>query len=413
MNAAIITIGDEILIGQVVDTNSAWLGQQLTDIGISVKKTWSVSDSHEEIILAIRQAVDEADIVFMTGGLGPTKDDITKKALADIAGVGLYFHDETFERIKTMFARLGRPMSPHHNDQCLMPQGAEILRNSMGTAPGMLVKVCNKRIISMPGVPYEMKAIMQEVVLPMLSNDSGLQIVHHTILTCGAGETTIENEISDIVSTMPDNIGIAYLPAIGQVRLRLTAKGKKDQNLIQQVEKVVTKIQLKIPDIIYGYGDSTLPYELQKICISKGITLSTAESCTGGNIAAKIVAVPGSSACFTGSIVAYSNQIKIKTLSVKPKTLETFGAVSEETVKEMVDGVLLLFGTEVAVAVSGIAGPDGGSHEKPVGTIWICVGNKTNKSTFLLKSGKDRSNNIEAASVYAMIQLRKFILEQY
>lgn len=413
MHASIITVGDEILIGQVIDTNSAWLGQQLSDIGIKVRKTWSVSDDHGQIILAMQQALDETDILFMTGGLGPTKDDITKKAIADFLGVELYFDQPTFERIQKIFEKIGRVMSPHHHDQCLMPFGVQILRNSMGTAPGMLFRHQNKMIISMPGVPYEMKAIINEEILPWLSQSSDKHIYHKTMLTACNGETTIETAIADILSEMPENIKIAYLPSIASVRLRLSGTGKNKDTLVTDIEKYSEKIVARLGDMVFGFGDSSLEKELLRICVAKNLTVSTAESCTGGAIAARLVNIPGSSAYFMGGIVAYDNAVKENILNVNPETLIQYGAVSEQTVIEMVDGVISLLKTDVAVAISGIAGPDGGTDQKPVGTIWIAVGNERQKTTYLLKAGKDRTKNIETATVYALDLLRRFIQNHY
>lgn len=411
MQAAIITVGDEILIGQVIDTNSAWLGQKLSEVGIQVKKTFSVGDQHNEIILGLTQALNEADIVFMTGGLGPTKDDITKKAIADFLGVELFFHQETYDRIKRLFERLGRPMSPSHNDQCLMPEGVQILKNSMGTAPGMMFYHQGKRIISMPGVPYEMKSIMEEVVISLLRAESTNFIFHKTILTSGVGETTIENKISNIVSSFPSNIKIAYLPALAQVRIRISASGDNEAELAKQVVLYSGFISERITEVVYGYDNSSLEKEINKIAVEKGLKIGTAESCTGGLVASKLVSVSGSSAYFMGSIVAYSNDIKTNILHVKKQTIDTQGAVSEATVMEMVDGVIDVLNVDIAVAVSGIAGPDGGTPEKPVGTIWICAGSRSHKTTYLLRAGKDREKNIEIASIYALNLLRKFISE--
>jgi len=411
MQAAIITVGDEILIGQVIDTNSAWLGQKLSEVGIQVKKTFSVGDQHNEIILGLTQALNEADIVFMTGGLGPTKDDITKKAIADFLGVELFFHQETYDRIKRLFERLGRPMSPSHDAQCLMPEGVQILKNSMGTAPGMMFYHQGKRIISMPGVPYEMKSIMEEVVISLLRAESTNFIFHKTILTSGVGETTIENKISNIVSSFPSNIKIAYLPALAQVRIRISASGDNEAELSKQVVLYSGFISERITDVVYGYDNSSLEKEINRIAIEKGLKIGTAESCTGGLVASKLVSVPGSSNYFMGSIVAYYNDIKTNILHVKKKTIDTHGAVSEATVMEMVDGAIDLLNVDVAVAVSGIAGPDGGTPEKPVGTIWICAGSRSHKTTYLLRAGKDREKNIEIASIYALNLLRKFISE--
>ncbi len=413
MNASIITIGDEILIGQVIDTNSAWLGQQLSDIGIAVKKIWSVSDIHDQITLALQQALDETDILFITGGLGPTKDDITKKAIADFLGVDMYFDQPTFVRIQKIFEKIGRIMSPNHHDQCLMPIGVELLHNSMGTAPGMLFKHNNKWIISLPGVPYEMKAIMSEEVLPMLAEKSDYHIYHKTIMTACTGETMIETAISDILGEMPENIKIAYLPSIASVRLRLSSSGKNREVLIHEVENYAEKISDKLGEIVFGFGDTSLEKEICKICIEKKLKVSTAESCTGGAIAARLVTVPGSSSYFIGGVIAYNNTLKQNLLSVKNETLHLHGAVSEQTVIEMVKGANHIMDTDICVAISGIAGPDGGTEEKPVGTIWICVGNKFENFSYLLKAGKDRTKNIETATIYALDLLRKFINKHY
>ena len=413
MEAIIITIGDEILIGQVVDTNSAWLGQKLSEAGIRVKKILSISDDLQEINSSLQQSIGEADLIITTGGLGPTKDDITKKAIAAFVGSELYFHKPTYERIKRIFEKLGRPMSPAHNDQCLMPANAEILHNSMGTAPGMLFNFQGTKIISLPGVPYEMKAIMEEEVLPKIIETSPITIVHKTILTCGNGETVIENQISEIIDEFPDNIKIAYLPALAQVRLRITGTGSDKTGVEQSVASYTDRIAKRLGDMVYGYDDSSLPQELFTLCSRKNIKVATAESCTGGLIASKIVAVPGSSVYFQGGIVAYSNEIKTIILNVKSETLQSCGAVSETTVIERVDGAIGDLGVDGAVAVSGIAGPDGGTPEKPVGTIWICAGNKDSKSTFLVQAGKDRTKNIEIATIYALDLLRKFVLKHY
>ena len=413
MRASIITVGDEILIGQVIDSNSAWLGQKLSEIGISVRKIWSVADESGQIILGMKQALEETDILFMTGGLGPTKDDITKKAIADFLGRDMYFDEPTFERIKSIFEKLGRSMSPSHHDQCMMPNGVEILYNSMGTAPGMLFRHDGKIIISMPGVPYEMKAIMSEIVLPMIKSTSSIKISHKTILTACTGETTIENMIKDIVTSMPPYIKVAYLPAIASVRLRLSGTGSNETELNDEIQHYTQLISQKLGNIVYGYDDSSLEQEILKLAIQKNIKISTAESCTGGAIASRLVTVPGSSAYFMGSIVAYDNTVKHNLLQVPEDTLFRFGAVSEETAKAMVIGANHALQSDVSIGVTGIAGPDGGSPEKPVGHIWICVGNKDIQESFLLKAGKNRLKNIETATFYALDMLRKFILKEY
>ena len=411
MKACLIIIGDEILIGQIIDTNSGWIAQQLSTLGIPVVKILSVKDEHSHIIEAIEQALSVADVVFMTGGLGPTKDDVTKIALAEFMGVGMYFDQAVYDRIENMFKKLGRTLSDRHRNQCLMPEGVELIRNSMGTAPGMLFRKGSKMIISMPGVPFEMKAIMTEYVLDMLKIKSDQKLFHYTIHTACTGETIIENQISSIVDTLPDYIKIAYLPSISAVKLRLTGEGKQSDRLEEEVLAYAEKIVETLGDIVYGYNETSLENELMKLCVQKNIRVATAESCTGGAVAARIVSLSGSSSYFNGSVVAYSNEIKNKVLGVSKETLTNYGAVSKYTVMEMVDGVLNVLDADVAVAVSGVAGPEGGTPDHPVGYIWLCVGTKTKKETFLLKSGKYRDKNIEASVMYALDLLRRFVIK--
>lgn len=411
MKACIIIVGDEILIGQVTDTNSGWIAQQLFSIGISVVSIMTVSDKLDDIQDALRKATSCADIILMTGGLGPTKDDITKIALADFLGVGMYFDMAVYDRIKTMFAKLNRTLSPHHHNQCNMPEGVELIHNSMGTAPGMLFRKDDNIIISMPGVPFEMKAIMNEYVVSMLQGMTKQHLFHYTINTACTGETIIENLISAIVDSMPSHISVAYLPAIGEVKLRLTGQGMDYDLLKSEIMAFAGKITDRLGNIVYGFNDTNLETALMHLCINKKIKVTTAESCTGGSVAARIVSISGSSDYFKGSIVAYSNEIKHRILHVGNDTLEQYGAVSERTVTEMVDGALDGLQADVAVAISGIAGPGGGTPEKPVGTIWICAGNKSQKDTFLLKSGKNRQLNIQAATQYALNMLRLFIIK--
>ena len=414
MNASIITVGDEILIGQIVDTNSAWIGQQLNGIGIEVREILSVGDRHEEIIRALNEACALSEIVLVTGGLGPTDDDLTIASLADFLGVSLYFDAPTFERIKSYFERLGRPISDAHKTQCYLPEGVHILKNKMGTAPGMLFRHQGKVIISMPGVPYEMKYLMEHEILPILKSEFIQDvIIHKTIMTAGEGESVLAEWISPVVKQFPDHIKMAYLPALGVVRLRITAKGKNEISLRQEVNKYTEKITAKVGDAVFGYDDIALEQVIRDLCVKKALTLSTAESCTGGAISARLTTVPGSSEYFKGSIIAYSNQIKESLLNVPDDILAVHGAVSEATVKAMVSGVLKVLETDLAVAVSGIAGPDGGSPEKPVGTIWVAIGNASVTEAMLIRAGKDRLKNIEYAVNIALNLLRKFIEKHY
>ncbi len=415
MNVHIITIGDEILIGQIVDTNSAWMGQQLNLCGFQVTTIKTVSDQCDDIVKNISQSLQEADVVLVTGGLGATKDDVTKKAIAECLGVGMYFDEKVYENITSFFKRFGREPNEAHHQQSYMPESVQLLDNKMGTAPGMWFNHQKSILISMPGVPYEMKHLMSEKVLPALKTKFGTRpIFHKTIRTAGHGETNLALKIEDIESSLPDSVKIAYLPNLGEVRLRVSAYGEKGENetqLQQKVEDVSEKIKEKLGDAIYGYEHENLSIALGNLLDEHNLKLVTAESCTGGNIAARIVQTPGSSSYFQGGIVAYSNDLKMRQLDVCEETLFKHGAVSEATVEEMVQGAIKHLNVDIAIAVSGIAGPGGGTPDKPVGTIWVAVGNSKKTKTLRLQLGKDRLKNIEYTTKTALNMARLFILK--
>ena len=414
MNIQIITIGDEILIGQVVDTNAAWMAQKLNLQGAAVSKISSIADSADAIQFALEEALQTADVVLMTGGLGPTKDNITKKALADFFGVKMVFHQATYDRILGLFKKWGKSPTPAHHQQCYMPENARLLSNKMGTAPGMWFEYKGKVVVSMPGVPYEMEYLMENEVIPKLVTTFPIQpIVHRTILTAGEGESRIAARIEHIEAALPNHIKLAYLPALGMVRLRFSGTGKSIEVLEREIEACVAAVKKCIPELIYGYQEDTLELAIGNMLRQHGLTIATAESCTGGFLAHRITTVSGSSAYFKGSIIAYANEVKTNLLKVKETTLEQFGAVSEQTVVEMVQGTLDLLNTDIAIAVSGIAGPTGGTPEKPVGTIWIAVGNKDRIKTLLLHAGKDREKNIQYTAIYALNMIRLFLSEQF
>jgi nicotinamide-nucleotide amidase len=414
MKVQIITIGDEILIGQIVDTNSAWMAQQLNANGAQVVRIESIGDEYEEIQQTLDRSIANADVVLITGGLGPTKDDITKKALADYFNTEMEFHPESFERIVKIFERWGRTTTEAHRQQCYMPKNAELLFNKMGSAPGMWFEHKNTVIISMPGVPYEMKYIMKYGVIPRLKERFPMQgILHRTIRTVGEGESRIAERIEDIESALPQHIKLAFLPSLGTVRLRLTAKGKTEEELAADIQHYSQQIEERIPELIYGHDSQKLEEAVGQILKARGLNLATAESCTGGHIGHKITSVPGSSAYFIGGFVAYSNNIKVQQLGVQEHTLKQYGAVSEQTVIEMVKGTNKVLGSDIAVAISGVAGPGGGTKEKPVGTVWIAVGNQKKIVTKKLSIGKDRIKNIEYSSVQALNMIRQFAVEQY
>lgn len=414
MTVHIITIGDEILIGQIVDTNSAWMGTQLNLIGAAVTGISTVGDGADEIRNALQQASDAADVVLITGGLGPTKDDITKKVIADFFGVDLVFHEPTYQRLEGFFKQLGRTPTAAHRTQCLLPANAQVLTNKMGTAPGMWFEYNGNVIVSMPGVPYEMKYLMTHEVIPRLQDKFPVQaIYHHTWMTAGEGESRIAERLGDIEDGLPAHIKLAYLPNLGYVRVRLSGIALDAETLKQEVMIQAELIRIRLGEVIYGDNDESLAENLGRLLQNRNLTLTTAESCTGGYVAHLITSIPGSSTYFMGSVVAYANEVKQSLLGVQKNTLEVYGAVSEETVREMVKGALKVMNTDLAVSISGIAGPGGGSPEKPVGTIWMAVGNSTITEVFKLQTGKDRLKNIEYAGNMALNMVRKFVLKHY
>lgn len=413
MNAQIITIGDEILIGQIIDTNSAWLAQQLNANGIAVTEIITCKDDKENILSAVERALSQGDLVITTGGLGPTKDDITKKTLADHFGFPMAFHQPTFDVIEGLITRLGRKLTEAHHAQAWMPEGIRHLENQMGTAPGMWFEKDGKVLISMPGVPYEMKYIVENHAIDaILKRFKTTPIRHRTILTVGQGESKIEEIIKDFEANLAkDNIKLAYLPSLGKVRLRLSVSGEDAAALDTLLDAKVEELKTLIPQYIYGYGKTPFEAAFGETLKSRNLTVSTAESCTGGLIAHRITSVSGASSYFQGSVVAYDNRIKENVLGVKSETLEQFGAVSEQTVIEMVQGVLNVMKTDYAIAVSGIAGPNGGTPDKPVGTIWVAVGNATEVRTHKLQLSKNRMKNIEYTVNFALNLLRRMIIK--
>jgi nicotinamide-nucleotide amidase len=412
MNAGIITIGDEILIGQIVDTNSAWLGEQLSLLGISVNTIITVSDDIETIKKSIDKALPDLDLIIMTGGLGPTKDDITKKALAEYFSSEMVFDEPTYTKIKGFFDLRGIPFLEAHKDQCYMPSKAEILTNNMGTAPGMLFTEDGKMVLSMPGVPYEMKWIFNNSFSPIIQEriKSNKFIYHRTIKTIGRGESSIAESIADLLEDLPEHTSIAYLPSIGSVRLRLSSISDRDTT--EEVEHHVGLIRERLGKLVYGMDKDSIEGSLLDLYKTKNLSIGTAESCTGGLVAHRLTSVPGSSQVYQGSIVSYSYALKESLLNVSQATLQEHGAVSEETVVEMLDGLLESLKVDVGVAISGIAGPGGGTTDKPVGTIWMAWGSRNNKKTKLLNLSKDRRHNIQYTSVAALNALRLFALEQ-
>lgn len=415
ITASIITIGDELLIGQVVDTNSPWMSQQLNNIGVWVHHRVAVGDMWEDIWNALDEESKRSNIILITGGLGPTADDITKPVLCKYFGGKLVMHQPTLEHVTYLFEHIFKrpmPLLERNRKQAEVPDVCTVLKNELGTAPGMLFEKDGRIFISMPGVPYEMKGLMKDKVLPLVKEKFQLlHIGHRTLLTAGIGESFLAEMIKDFEAALPDFIKLAYLPNYGMVRLRLTATGK--QSIVEnELDKQFKQLKELVKDYLVIDEDITLQVLIGRMLKDKHKTVATAESCTGGYIAHLITSVPGSSNYFKGSVVSYDNSIKKNILKVKDETLQTVGAVSEETVREMLRGVLNIMQTDYAIAVSGIMGPDGGTPDKPVGTVWLAVGNNENIETKKFQFRFERLRNIELTAINALNFLRAFILKQ-
>lgn len=411
MKAEIITIGDEILIGQVIDTNSAWMARELNNIGISVIQITSVPDSHEAIIKALTDAAERADIILTTGGLGPTKDDITKIALCDFFNTQLVFDTGSFNNIQRIFLVRGYKMTESNRRQAEIPACCEPLLNEDGTAPGMCFRKNGKIFVSMPGVPFEMKGLMNTRILPMLKPLSNSVILHKTILTHGVGESFLADKIQDWESRLPKNFKLAYLPQPGIVRLRLSATGNLMEALKAEMETQINLLYSLVSDYIFGEDEDNLETILGSLLKEMHLTISIAESCTGGYISHLITSIAGSSEYFKGTVVSYSNDVKIETLGITAETINLHGAVSRETVIEMAEGVRKILKTDCSIAVSGIAGPDGGTPEKPVGTVWIAVATpfgETVAKKFLF--GDNRERNIRRSALSAIDMMRRQLM---
>jgi nicotinamide-nucleotide amidase len=413
MKAEIITIGDEILIGQVIDSNAAWMAESLNSIGVSIDRITSVADHTEAIRNILFEASARTDLILITGGLGPTRDDVTKKSITDFFGSKLLRNEDALKRIKIFLRSRGVHLNKENIDQALLPDNCNIIPNHYGTASGLWFKKNGKDIIFIPGVPYEMKNMMTGYILPELRKSYDLPvIIHKTIITQGIPESHLAIKLSDFELNLPDEIKLAYLPSPGFVRLRLSVSGKEKDEIEELIGDALERLIVLISEYITGFEDESIEKLIGKMLSERQLTLATAESCTGGYIAHLITSVPGSSGYFTGSVVAYSNDIKERVLGVCRESLEKHGAVSEAVVKEMALGIMKLYRSDFAVATSGIAGPDGGTVAKPVGTTWIAVASDKHIATEKYFFGNLRSTNIRRASLMALNMLRKFILSE-
>ena len=405
--AEIITIGDEILYGQITDTNSQWIGMALSDAGISVIRKTSVGDVEADILTAFEEAERRADIVLITGGLGPTRDDLTKTCLVKHFNCGLRIHEEALSEVTEFFRSRGRELTEVNRLQAALPSCCEKITNKNGTAPGMWFDREGKVFVSMPGVPHEMKQMMADTIIPKLKSTFEMPVIFHKVIrTTGLGESFLAEKIREWELSLPPHIKLAYLPGLGEVKLRLTAMG--GSALIEhEVEELAAKLDEPIGRFIYGYGDNTLEMVVGSLLRAKKLTLSAAESCTGGYLAHLITRIPGSSDYFWGSVTCYANEVKMQQLGVREDTLKEHGAVSEAVILEMAEGIRTKFKTDVGIATSGVAGPGGGSKEKPVGTVWIGYSDRHQTVARKLQLSKDRMVNIRIASVQALSFVRE------
>ena len=407
MNVEIIVIGDELLIGQVTDTNSGWIARELNHIGWEVTEITTVRDRSREITDALNSSFGRVDVVLMTGGLGPTKDDITKQTLCDYFGGKLVFDESVFANVEAIFRRRKLTMNDSTRNQAYVPNMCTVIQNPVGTAPVMWFERNGKVLVSMPGVPTEMKTVMKEVVISRLREyfQDHSSILHRTCLVTDFTESRLSETLSDFEAQLPACIKLAYLPTPGVIRLRLTARGDEESYLQKIIDDEFFKLRTILGSHLFCGSDTTLAGALGSILAERGETLATAESCTGGNIAHEITRIAGSSVYFKGSVVAYSNEVKTRVLNVSSEILSGFGAVSRETVLQMVSGVQRLLSSDCAIATSGIAGPGGGSVEKPVGTVWIAVryGERSEVECFCFEG--DREQVIARATQSALLML--------
>ena len=405
-NVEIMTIGDELLYGQVIDTNSAFMGQELGKIGLRVCQISSVSDRADEIVAALDLARQRAQVVLITGGLGPTKDDLTKHVLARYFGAELVMHEPTLQHVEEIFRRYDRPMLDVNRQQALVPANCEVLHNAVGTAPGMWFSDQGTVFVSMPGVPFEMKRLMTDHVLPRLQTQFTLAPIEHVVvMTAGMGESFLAAKIADWEDALPPNIKLAYLPSFGAVRLRLTGTADGRPNLRERMLALLPVLRERIGEYIFAEEETTLEAAIGKLLTAQNLTIGTAESCTGGLVAHRLTGVPGSSAYFRGSIVAYHNDIKQQELGVKAATLAQYGAVSEATVREMAEGARQRLGVDVAVATSGIAGPGGATDTKKVGTVCLAYadGTQTISKEYVLDRGRALNVDYAAQSLLTLL----------
>lgn len=408
IKAEILNIGDELLYGQVTNTNAQWMSTELDKIGIRVIRHSVVSDTEEAILEGLHEARNRADVVLITGGLGPTKDDITKKTLCKFFDTKLLRHPEALRVVTEFFESRGREMLEINKQQADLPENAIYIPNLKGTAPGMWFEQNGKIFVSMPGVPHEMQFLMQSYVLENLQKFFKTPfIAHKMIRTVGIGESYLAKEIEEWENSLPPHIKLAYLPSFGMVRLRLTGSGTDKEQILKDIQTETQKLLPLIDKYVYGFDSDDLAIAVGKLLVSKGKTIALAESCTGGFLAHSFTQHAGSSEYLKGSLVAYSNDIKTNILGVKAETIEKFGAVSEQTVLEMAHNIRTMFGADIGVATSGIAGPGGATANKPVGTIWVAYSDEKETKAKLYQLGNDRMVNIQVTTNLLLDWIRR------
>ena len=413
MKAEIITIGDEILIGQTIDTNSAWIGSALSLAGFDILRKVTIHDNRSDILYALADVTQGTNIVITTGGLGPTSDDITKQTLCEFFGTRLVINSEVLGMIEKMMKHRNIALNEHNRKQAEVPESCRVLTNAAGTAPGLWFEKAGTIFISLPGVPYEMKHIMNEHVLPDLKKRFTSQVIHHrNIMTYGVSESRLAELLQAFERGLPESIRLAYLPSYGIIKLRLTGSGTSEKDIDMEMDNQIRKLRGIIPDLIYSENEELFEKTIGRLLTEKKKSVCTAESCTGGNIARMITSIPGSSGYFKGSVIAYDNSIKTGLLGVESKVIGSEGAVSEAVVKAMAEGVRKLLDTDFSVATSGIAGPDGGTIDKPVGTLWVAVSSESCTVAEKYVYVSDRMTNIHRFSNAALNLLRKQIISK-
>lgn len=408
MKTSIITIGDEILRGETLDTNSDYLSKKLFEAGAELVTKLTVSDKANDIVDALNYCFEKSSLIITTGGLGPTTDDITKQTLADYFHTRLIFYPDVKKQIEELLKHRYKTLSEAHLSQAMLPEKCIILKNRLGTASGMFFQEKEKRLISLPGVPFEMKDIFENEVTPLLRSLIQKKILSLSIKTAGVAESVIAGQIQEIERSLPADFRLAYLPSIGEVKLRLTTTySQQNQLLLNDLQQKISSV---LGDMVYGYGDISLPEAIGQILIRKNLSLSIAESCTGGYVSHLITTVPGSSAYFKGSMVSYSNEIKINQLKVEKAVIEKHGAVSEQCAIQMATNIRKIFDTDIGLSITGIAGPGGGTPDKPLGLVFICVANQEKSFVQKLIFDRGRMQNIQFFAVSALNILRKLIL---